>query len=53
MSVGGLARRGGAAVEEEEEVGAWERLGGRELAAASRAAEPVAGEAASGVHAVV
>jgi hypothetical protein len=46
MSVGGLVRGGGAVV------GAWEGLGGRELAAASPAAEAVAAEATSGVHAV-
>jgi hypothetical protein len=51
MSVGGLVRRGGAVVV--VEVGAWEGLGGRELAASSRAVEAVATEATSGVHAVV
>jgi hypothetical protein len=50
MSVGGLVRGGEAVV---VEVGAWEGLRGRKLAAASRAAEAVAAEAMSGVHAVV
>jgi hypothetical protein len=52
MSVGGLAR-GGGAVGTDEEDGAWEGLGGRELAAESRAAAAVAVEAAPGAQAVV